>query len=321
MKKILIFLNLMLLVSCSSLPKKAVENNPVKNEANQLYQKALSMEKSKNHQTSAYYYDLAINKYALTDDREGVLKAKTGLAKQQLALLNLSLFNKTLNETRNEAIILKNTYVINECNLLKLQYHYQNSQYDSMAVILDKMRDNRPEQLMRKYAWRSQMNIKTGKIDQEHLQKTEDFADNLLKQYQKNKYQGLPALSFAYYSLGLSYYELKKFDKSLSLFQKAYQIDLLDQNFYNLGIDLYFIGLNLQTKSDLQNANHNFSRSMEIFYQLNENQHYYKAKYHYLDTQYALSQDQSLIQNMINLKNNTEDKNLQLQIENWLKDK
>ncbi len=321
MKKIIYIILCVLVSACSSLPKKAVINNPVKSEANQLFQKALSMEKSKNYISSKYYFELSMNKYALIDDREGVVKSKLGVAKQYLALNKSSEFNKIMADIYAETGLLKKKFLVNEYNMLKIQSYYKSAEYDSLAIVLNKMKDNEPEQLLRKYSWKCMLLNKQNKISHSHLKNTKELADKQFSLFKKNKFHSLSSLSFAYYAVGLSYYDLKEWDRSLESFNKAYDIDYLDQNYYNLATDNYFKGLIIMEKNDIRLANHLFSRSTEMFYQLNENNAYHKSKFKQFETQYLLTQDNALIQNMINLKNNVEDQNLKTTIENWLKDK
>lgn len=317
----LLILLLLSLAGCSSLPEKDMSLNPIRDEALKLMNKASSLEKSHSYEMSYYYYGLALKKYQLTDDQSGALSANIALARQEFMLNKKEQYKESMALIQGKLDFYKNTNLLNEFNFLKIEIAYNEAYYDSALATSKFIKDPNEEQQLKVLCWRCLASMKKGANYQHYFDMLSNLANDDFNKFKKNKYLSSTSLSFAYYVLGLSNYEKKQFKESIKSFNSAIKIDKLDQNFYNLSTDLYYIALNYERLQEYQNASEYFQRALHITQQLNDLNKADEIEYKHLTNLWLYDKNPKTIQKMINLKNRTDNDKLLVIINNWLSDK
>lgn len=331
MKKIFyIFIISLLLISCSSLPKKRLIINPTSEQAAQLSAKALQMEKMRHFNGALTYYQYALMKYQLTDDMENVIKVKIAIARQFYSMNKKEDFYDFYTQAQKDLSLNPEFKAIKtELSLFKLEFLYHEAQYDSMQVIIKGLKTNNDETLLRKLAWDCLSRFEMNKLNKSRINRLNKESNRALKRYKKKKYDDLSAVSFAFYTLGYTSYHYKTSNATLEdkrqlnrlaidYFQKAYEVDVIDQNFYNIATDLYYIASAYKNLENYAQASHYFLRAYQVYQQINESDKANYSYYCHLRFQWEDQPEEDLIKKMRDFQKEVKDPDLLKRIEDWL---
>ncbi len=315
----------LLLNACSSLPKQRIINNPVQEQALQLSEKASQFEKIKAWDKALTYYQYALEKYRLTDDVQGVLATQISIARQYKQMNQKSDYDNICQKIESTlSISTGKNDLANEFTLLKIEYLYQLSEYDSLLSVFQSIQEENQEHSLRKHSWEYLSLFETNKNFKSKTEALESEADKALKAYKKKQFENISAISFAYYTLGYVAYHQRNasqtdYQKSIRYFQKAYEADVIDQNFHNLATDLYYFASAYQKMNDHKNAAWYFERAGHVYKQCNDQEKSDFAFFFAYKNQYLQQKRDEDLQIINQLLKKTENTELVRLIEEWLK--
>lgn len=319
-----------MMISCSTLPKKRLIVNPTSEQASQLSSKAMQMEKMRYFNGALTYYQNALSKYQLTDDMENVIRVKIAIARQYYAMNKKEEFYDYYLQAKKDLKLNPQFKEIEtQLDLFKLEFLYHDAQYDSMQIVIKGLKTNDDETHLRKMAWDCLSRFEMNKLNKSRIQRLRKESNRALKRYKKKKFEDLSAVSFAFYTLGYTAYHQKLQNETLAdikqknllaidYFQNAYEADVIDQNFYNLATDLYYIASAYKNIENETQAAHYFLRASLVYQQINETDKAQYSYYCHLRYQWDAQPEEALLIKMKNLQKDVKDPDLLKRIEDWL---
>jgi tetratricopeptide (TPR) repeat protein len=215
----------------------------------------------------------------------------------------------------------KLTDIKNELTFLKLEFQYNQSNYDSVLTLCKSLKDLNEENELKTLSWRILSSIKKGSSPITLISSLNSKTETAFNNFKKNKFNSSQTLSFAYYTLGYSAYNQKEYRNSIKHFQNAVKMDKYDQNFYNLATDLYYIGLCYEALLEFIPASDYFHRSYNIVNQLDNSDKKDETLFKALANEWLAYKDNKTIQEMNALKSSLNNPSLTAIIDNWLKNK
>jgi len=260
----LIFYSLffLLMVSCSSLPKKV---EPQSFTFAQMKMKfAREAQKQQNFDRALRLYLEAYDLFTAIDDIEGKINAGLSIARQYFYLDNPGESKTWLNRAGD---LIENNLpqMAGAKAILLVEMAFEKNDYQKVIEISAATSTPNLEWQMELLGYTLAAKAQLNRDYQPEFKRVQAELPGLQKRFNKGRMDDPEVLSFVYYYTGYIYSIEKNWQSALAYFEKAKEIDGLMDNPAGLGKDLYSLGQCYEKLGSIKKAASSYGRAAEIF--------------------------------------------------------
>jgi len=252
----------MLMVSCSSLPKKIEPQSFTFAEMKMKY--AREAQKQQNFDRALRLYLEAYDLFTGIDDIEGKINAGLSIARQYFYLDNPGELNRWLNRA-GDLIENNRPQLAGAKAILLVEMAFEKNDYQQVIEISTGASTPNLEWQMEILGYtlvaKAQLNLDY----QVEFNRLQAGLPGLQKRFNKGRMEDPEVLSFIYYYTGYIHGLEKNWQSALVYFEKAKEIDGLMDNPAGLGKDLYSLGQCYEQLGSFKKAASSYGRAAEIF--------------------------------------------------------
>lgn len=267
MKKIIVFLGLLALVACSSLPKY-VDLQSTK-DANDAMKRAQNAEADGYYQQAQLLFEKAFDLYTSVDNLKGIIISGLAVARQYYYLDNMEQYDIWYMKM---SIIAHNDApdFIPLLYLLQMEVAFDKEEYGRVITLSLAVETNQKEMQTELFSYRLLALLKTGQPYHKEFEKVKHNIPGLRKMFKKNKLDDPKIISYAAYTLGYALSKEKQWIKAIEFFEIAHEYDQLIENTGGLADDVYAIGVAYDNLGDTEMALSCYIRARDMYDIIND---------------------------------------------------
>jgi tetratricopeptide (TPR) repeat protein len=229
-----IFIIVILLSSCSRLPKKIVPQAKINADQTLL----LAQKSEHQFENAGLLYQNAWKQYRMMADTEGQLLAISGLGRialQQQDTLSYQHFKAEMQNIISEISPSKSYHL----KLLELNRLHREKKWSEISeiAILDKKAPEFAKMQILAYKIQADTNLK--QADEQNLKKLITWQKKFAKKLKKNEYTHPQVVANASYTIAYYYFLQKNFKQAEHFIKEAKKVDYQYGFFYNYAYDLW----------------------------------------------------------------------------------
>ena len=265
----------LLMVSCSSLPKKIESQSFTFAQMKMKF--AREAQKQQNFDRALRLYLEAYDLFTGIDDLEGKINASLSIARQYFYLDNPGELKTWLNRA-GDLIESNLPQMAGAKAILLVEMAFEKNDYQKVIEISAAASTPNLEWQMELLCYTLVCKAQLNRDYQPEFKRVQAELPELQKRFNKGRMADPEVLSFIYYYTGYIHSIEKNWQSALVYFEKAKEIDSLMDNPAGLGKDLYSLGQCYEKQGAFKKAASSFRRAAEIFNLLKDTESAEKAK-------------------------------------------
>ncbi|MBN2460566.1 MAG: hypothetical protein JXB60_03070 [Candidatus Cloacimonetes bacterium] len=262
MRKYLTPLIILIIIGCSSLPKKRIPDTGL--EATRYLKSAGNAEMHLEYRRALLLYEKSYNAYTSVDDIPGKVTAGLGMARISYFLENedehdfwLGKITALVNNNRSDLIPL--------LTLHHIRIGYDKMDYDSVLDLTVAFKTDNDEWVWEATCFRALALLRTGSPAASEKDNLIRALPSLEKRFRKNKLQQLELYPFLLYTLGYIFTTDYDWSEAISYFSRARLGDQEIDNAIGVADDLYALARCYELTGSLLQAGDHYNRAAEIY--------------------------------------------------------
>ncbi len=262
---ICVFLTALLVVSCSSLPRRI---HPLqKSSSDQILALAQGKELNQQYQDALLMYDHAMRMYQEFADIDGLLQSMAGTARIKLSLGETEPYHSIISEMEQ---LVAHTGASRRHHLVLLELHQLStdgswSEIAQKAIVSQDYTHNANLQIL---SYKVQANTYLKQINENDVR---DLNKLYKKSLRRMRRDNMPqVVSQAAYSLAYHYYETNNLNKARKYLKVASRIDYANALFTALGYDMWLAGRIAIKEKDYDKARYELTRAAVVMERQNQ---------------------------------------------------
>ncbi|HEX38043.1 MAG TPA: tetratricopeptide repeat protein [Candidatus Cloacimonetes bacterium] len=262
MKKLIIFLSILIFVGCSTLPDY-IESQSVM-DANDTMQRAQDAEEEGLYTQALHLYENAFDLYSGVDNIKGIIISGIAIVRQYYYLEDMQTYQQWL--TKIDTIIESehsNLMVLKV--LLMMEVAFDQEDYSQVLMLSKLAQTDNKEYNTEVQCYRLLSLLKSDQSYEEEFEIIDKNLGSLKRMFNKNKLNDPKIVSYAAYTLGYALSRQQKWLDAIEYFEEAHHYDQLIENESGLADDVYVMGICYQNLGDKERALSAFIRAKEMY--------------------------------------------------------
>ena len=267
MKKILIFIGLLAVVACSSLPKY-VDLQSTK-DANDAMKRAQKVESEGSYEHAQLLFEKAFELYTSVDNLKGIIISGLAVARQYYYLENMEQYDDWYMKM---SVIAHNNApeLIPLLYLLQMEVAFDKEEYGRVITLSRAVETSLKEMQTELLSYRLLALLKTEQPYHSEFEKVKHNIPGLRRMFKKNKLDDPKIISYAAYTLGYALSKEKQWEQAIDYFEIAHEYDQLIENTGGLADDVYAMGVAYENLMDTEMALSCFIRARDMYVIIND---------------------------------------------------